>query len=133
MPNVGLDTGQFKVYFNLIRLHLEALMNVINTPTRSAPPRPTPRKERAINAEFEDRAKKLLREAIAERGVTIDELTERLSQIGVEMSSGGVANKISRGGFSAAFFLQCAKALGVRLSVELDGQDETNSEPKGPR
>jgi hypothetical protein len=29
------------------------------------------------------------------------------------MSSGGVANKISRGGFSSAFLLQCMHALGL--------------------
>ena len=92
-------------------------MNVMDTPKRPAPPKPTERKKSPVNAEFEERAKKLLREAISERGVTIEELTARLDAIGVHMSAGGVANKISRGGFSSAFLLQCMDALEVDLST----------------
>ncbi len=90
-------------------------MNMIDKVKRPAPPRPTARKASPVNAEFEDRAKDLLREAIAARGVTIEDLTKRLANLGVEMSSGGVANKISRGGFSASFLLQCAEALDIDL------------------
>lgn len=82
---------------------------------RPAPPKPTARKGKPVNAEYEDRAKALLRHAMDERGVTIAELTERLARIGVEMSPGGVANKISRGGFSSAFLMQCMDALGAEL------------------
>lgn len=89
-------------------------MNVMN---RAAPPMPTPRKGNPVNAEFEDRAKELVREAMRTQGVTVEQLTERLALIGVEMSSGGVANKISRGGFSSAFLLQCMEALGVDLKA----------------
>lgn len=87
-------------------------MNVMNRP---APPKPTARKDNPVNAQFEDRAKDLVREAMKMQGVTVDQLTERLALIGVEMSSGGVANKISRGGFSSAFLLQCMAALEVEL------------------
>ena len=90
-------------------------MNVMDRPS---PPVPTARKDNPINSEYEDRAKELLREAIKARGVTIDELTHRLAKIGVEMSSGGVANKISRGGFSSAFLLQCMEALNMGLKIE---------------
>lgn len=51
-------------------------------------------------------------------GMTIKQLTERLAAIGVEMSAGGVANKISRGGFSAAFLFQCLEALEVSTKTE---------------
>jgi len=87
-------------------------MNVMNRP---APPKPSPRKGSRVNAEFEGKAKEMVREAMKAQGVTVDQLTERLALIGVEMSSGGVANKISRGGFSSAFLLQCMEALGVDL------------------
>lgn len=90
-------------------------MNVIDRSSRPLPPLPTSRKDSPVNAQFEDRAKDLLREAMKKRGVTVDQLTERLKHIGVEMSSGGVANKISRGGFSSAFLLQCMEALDVDL------------------
>ncbi len=87
-------------------------MNVMNRP---APPKPTARKGNPVNAEFEEKAKDMLRDAMKARGVTVDQLTERLRAIGVDMSSGGVANKISRGGFSSAFLLQCMAALDIEL------------------
>lgn len=90
-------------------------MNVMDRPKRPAPPKPTERKSSPVNAKFEAEAQKFLREAIKERGVTIEELTERLAELGVHMSAGGVANKISRGGFSSAFLLQCIDALDMRL------------------
>ena len=92
-------------------------MNVMKAVERPKPPRPVVRKASPVNADFEDRAKDLLRDAIAAKGVTLDQLTERLAEIGVEMSSGGVANKISRGGFSSAFLLQCMEALGFELKL----------------
>ncbi len=90
-------------------------MNALDKSVRPSPPKPTERKKSPVNVEYEDKAKDLLRDAIAQKGVTIPELTERLSAIGVEMSVGGVANKISRGGFSSAFLLQCMEALEIDL------------------
>lgn len=93
-------------------------MNMIDRATRPAPPKPTARKGSPINAEFEERAKRLLRDAMNAKGVTVEELTQRLDAMGVHMSKGGVANKISRGGFSAAFLLQCVEALGSHALIE---------------
>jgi len=92
-------------------------MNVINKVERRTPPKPTARKDNPVNAEFEDRAKEFLRDAMRRQGVTVEQLTERLARIGVEISKGGVANKISRGGFSAAFFFQCMEALDADVHV----------------
>ena len=88
-------------------------MNVMN---RAAPPIPKARKNSEVNVVFEDKAKDMVRDAMKAQGVTVDQLTERLKAIGVEMSSGGVANKISRGGFSSAFLLQCMAALDIELA-----------------
>jgi uncharacterized protein YgbK (DUF1537 family) len=93
-------------------------MNAMDRPIRPAPPKPTARKASAVNTEFEDRAKRLLRSAIEAKGVRVEELTARLAAIGVEMSKGGVANKISRGGFSSAFLLECLDALELELKLE---------------
>ena len=84
-----------------------------NKPKLSAPPKPTARKELAINAEYEAKAKDFLRDAMKESGVSINELHGRLVAMGVEISAGGLANKISRGGFSAMFMLQCIDALDI--------------------
>ena len=93
-------------------------MNKMNTVEKAIPPKPVPRKDSEVNRAFEERAKILVRQAMAERGVTVPQLTERLAAIGVDMSSGGVANKISRGGFSSAFLLQCMEALDVDLEAK---------------
>ncbi len=87
----------------------------MNVMKRAAPPKPKARKNTEVNVVFEDKAKDMVRDAMKAQGVTVDQLTERLALIGVEMSSGGVANKISRGGFSSAFLLQCMDALGVEV------------------
>lgn len=92
-------------------------MNEMNEPARPNPPTPTARKDMPINKAFEIKAKKLLRDAMDGKGVTVEELTRRLSAIGVDMSAGGVANKISRGGFSSAFMLQCFAALDIELTA----------------
>jgi len=81
------------------------------------PPKPEARKETPINAEYEEKAKALLRYAMSLRGVGPEELAARLNKMGIEISGGGVANKISRGGFSSMFLLQCMDALEINLAT----------------
>jgi len=54
---------------------------------------------------------------MSQSGVSPEQLSERLTKIGVEISAGGVANKISRGGFSSAFLRQCMEALDINLAA----------------
>ena len=42
------------------------------------------------------------------------ELAERLRALGIQETDRNIANKISRGGFSAVFFVQCLEAMGVK-------------------
>lgn len=93
-------------------------MNTIDKAQRPAPPKPVARKGSPVNIEYEDKAREMVRDAMRSKGVTVDQLTARLSAIGVDMSSGGVANKISRGGFSSAFLLQCLSAMDLEIKVE---------------
>ncbi len=93
-------------------------MNAIDRAQRPAPPKPVARKASPVNVEYEDKAREMVRDAMRSKGVTVDQLTARLSAIGVDMSSGGVANKISRGGFSSAFLLQCLAAMDLEIKVE---------------
>jgi hypothetical protein len=63
-------------------------------------------------------AKGILRAEMARRSITYDKLSEKLAEMGVKDSSVNLRNKVARGGFSAAFFLQCLVAIGcstVRL------------------
>lgn len=84
---------------------------------KSAPPKPSARKDDPINAEYEEKAKALVKFAMSQRGVDLDGLAEHLASMGVSISPGGLANKISRGGFSAAFLLECMEALDINVAT----------------
>lgn len=66
-----------------------------------------------VTIEFETRAKNLLKGELKRRGVTYAQLAEKLAQIGVTENERNLNNKISRGGFTAAFLLQCLSAIGA--------------------
>ena len=46
------------------------------------------------------------------RGGSYKELASRLEAIGIRETERNINNKISRGDFSAAFLVQCLKAIG---------------------
>lgn len=72
-----------------------------------------------VNVEYETLAKNLLKSELKRRGVTYAQLADKLAVIGVSENERNLNNKISRGGFTTAFFLQCLRAIGaetVRLS-----------------
>lgn len=81
------------------------------TRPRSAPPVKTAKKQLEINVEYEEKAKDMIRGALKETGQDYEALASRLNGMGIEISARGLENKISRGGFSAAFLLQCLAAL----------------------
>lgn len=57
--------------------------------------------------------KQLLRAEMVKRGVNYKGLVEKLAAIGVKDSEANLRNKISRGGFTGAFLIQCLMAMGV--------------------
>lgn len=64
--------------------------------------------------EWVNRTKGLLRAEMARRGITYERLAELLFEIGVDDTSVNIRNKVARGGFSAAFFVQCLVSMGVK-------------------
>lgn len=46
------------------------------------------------------------------------ELAEKLATIGFPETERNIANKISRGGFTAVFFIQCLSAVGCTMRLE---------------
>ena len=62
--------------------------------------------------EWEAMASGILKAELKRKGVTYAQLVERLAEIGINEKEVNVANKLSRGKFSAAFMLQCLKAVG---------------------
>jgi hypothetical protein len=67
----------------------------------------------STSAEWSDKAKNLLRSELKRKGVTYAQLSDMLVQIGVNENEKNIANKISRGVFTMAFFLQCMAAIEV--------------------
>lgn len=57
--------------------------------------------------------KQLLRAEMMRRGINYKGLVEKLAAIGVKDSEANLRNKISRGGFTGAFLIQCLIAMGV--------------------
>lgn len=76
-------------------------------------------KNNPLTKRYEERAKNLLKGQLKHRGLTYADLAGKLAAIGVEETERNLANKISRGGFTAAFLIQCLEAIGAH-SVHLD-------------
>ena len=75
----------------------------------------------AKNHEWEQRVKGLLKAELKKRGLGYRELAQKLSDMGIPETERNIANKISRGGFTAVFFVQCLVAIGclvLRLESE---------------
>ena len=75
--------------------------------------------------DWADEVKRMLRAEMTRRGVTYDQLAERLAAIGVNDSSVNIRNKVARGKFTAAFLIQCLTALGarsLRIGEDTDGE-----------
>ena len=64
-----------------------------------------------MDTDWPERAKALLKAELKRRNVGYRELAEKLTAMGAPDSERNLANKISRGGFTAAFFLQCLSAI----------------------
>jgi hypothetical protein len=70
---------------------------------------------------WQARVKNLLKRELKGRGLGYRDLVERLGKVGVAESEANLANKISRGGFSAVFLLQCLDAIGCKnVAISLD-------------
>ena len=72
------------------------------------------RKTAPATVKYEEKAKNLLKGELKRKGVTYAQLAERLATIGVQDTERNLNNKVSRGGFSAAFLLQCFDVIGEK-------------------
>lgn len=64
---------------------------------------------------WEELVKNMLRAEMMRRGISYTTLVERLAEIGIDDNELNLRNKVSRGRFSAVFFMQCMLAVGVDL------------------
>ena len=63
---------------------------------------------------WKTQAKQLIRAEMKRRSLSYADLASRMQGLGLAANERTLANKIAAGGFSAAFFLQCMEAIGVR-------------------
>lgn len=76
-------------------------------------------KDSVVVESYETKAKNILKAELKRRGVTYGQLADRLTAIGTPETERNIANKISRGSFTAAFFMMCMDAIGAQtLSLE---------------
>lgn len=69
--------------------------------------------------DYEALAANLLKAELKRKGVTYAQLVEKLAEIGVDEKEVNIRNKLSRGKFTAAFLLQCMRAVGAE-ALRLD-------------
>jgi Domain of unknown function (DUF6471) len=62
--------------------------------------------------EWVNLVKGILRAEMARRGITYEQLAQRLAELDVQDTAVNIRNKVARGGFSAVFFVQCLRAIG---------------------
>jgi hypothetical protein len=67
-----------------------------------------------IDKEWQARVKGMLKAELKRRNVTYKDLAERLEAMGIHESERNINNKVSRGGFTAVFFVQCLVAIGCQ-------------------
>ncbi len=60
-----------------------------------------------------NRVKGVLKAELKRRNVSYRQLAEKLTEMGVPETELNIKNKLSRGGFSAVFFVQSLVAIGV--------------------
>lgn len=65
-------------------------------------------------AKWVEMSKAILKAELKRRNIGYRELAEKLTAMGTPETDRNIANKISRGGFTAAFFIECLVAIGVK-------------------
>jgi hypothetical protein len=67
---------------------------------------------------WNEHATRLVKAEMALAGVGYEQLSKQLAEIGISESYKGLANKINRGTFSFAFYLQCLHCLRTDISQQ---------------
>lgn len=68
----------------------------------------------STDQQWENKVKGLLKAELKRRNVTYQELVGKLAALGVTETPENIANKISRGKFTAVFLTQCLEAIGCQ-------------------
>lgn len=68
---------------------------------------------------WNDKVKRILKSELIKRGVSNADLVKLLKEIDIHETKASIDSKISRGTFSACFFLQCLSVIGCnKIEIE---------------
>jgi DNA (cytosine-5)-methyltransferase 1 len=67
-----------------------------------------------MEKDWNKQASLILRSVLTRKDVKYQDLVERLEKIGIKETQSSITNKLSRGSFSFAFFLQCMEVLDIK-------------------
>ncbi|MFA6121205.1 MAG: DUF6471 domain-containing protein [Sideroxydans sp.] len=65
----------------------------------------------SVDQQCENKVKGLLKAELKRRNVSYQDLANKLAALGVSETPENIANKISRGKFTAVFLMQCLEAI----------------------
>lgn len=72
-----------------------------------------------VAIDWKKRVKDLLKSELKRKGITYEELANKLSEYGIEENAHNIGIKIHRGSFSAIFMIQCLEVIGCKnLRIE---------------
>ncbi len=79
---------------------------------------------------WNNKVKRILKSELVKRGVSTDDLVTLLNENGCSETKSSVDSKISRGTFSASFFMQCLFVIGcTKIEIEDYRSTYVMSEP----
>lgn len=64
------------------------------------------------DVDWQAHVKGILKAELKRRHVGYKHLADLLGKLGIQETEANIKNKISRGGFTAVFFVQCLQAIG---------------------
>jgi hypothetical protein len=67
-----------------------------------------------MDSDWQTKVKGILKAELKRRNVSYKDLVDKLAAIGVSETEPNIRTKISRGGFTAVFFVQCLEAIGAK-------------------
>jgi len=74
--------------------------------------------------DWSSKVKGLLKSELKKRNVSYKQLAEKLGEMGISDTEANIKNKISRGGFTAVFLVQCLHAIGCHV-IRLHDEHES--------
>lgn len=81
-----------------------------------------------VNLSAREKAKEILKRELAQRRISYPQLADLMTAKGWSLSKASLDNKMSRGTFSADFFLDALRAIGcVELIVDKTDCDEVSN------